>query len=207
MTHPVLEHLSRFRVRWAIAAGVSVVALSLAAFAIGGRGDARDDIDGPRLNIAVVPPVEKSVQPGDVMDVGRLNDGFDGRLPERTEQPAQDVDLYAEQPAYVEDDRNWRADNRREDRRTDSRGYDDRYDSRPAHEDPRRPDGRHQPDTFEGRPMSFGFDRPQPDWRAEREARREALDASERERNAERQRRYRSDGRSSETPAQDSEFY
>ncbi|CAN5420283.1 hypothetical protein BH09PSE1_BH09PSE1_25210 [soil metagenome] len=199
MTHPVLEtiidHLSRFRVRWAVAAGVAVTALALTAFAVGGRGGAEaETADGPRLNIAVVAPTEPDVQPGEVMDVGRLNDGFDGKMPERVEQTSADVDLYAEQPAYVEDDRRWRSDDRRP---------DDRYDDHPAYED-RKPDDRVEREAFRGRPMSFGFDQPQPDWRAEREARRAALDARERERSARREGRYSSSGGSL---SQDSEFY
>ncbi|CAN5370838.1 hypothetical protein BH10PSE1_BH10PSE1_29040 [soil metagenome] len=192
MTHPVLEHLSRFRVRWAVAAGVSVVALALTAFAVTSRDGPRASGDGPRLNIAVVAPVERDVQPGEVMDVGRLNDGFDGKMPERVEQTSADTDLYVEQPAYVEDDQSWRADERRDDR-----GYD-----RAARDSSDRADDRPRGEAYQGRPMSFGFDQPQPDWRAEREARRAALDARERE--ARRVRRYESNGGSL---SQDSEFY
>lgn len=200
MTHPVLEHFSRFRVRWAVAGGVSVVALGLTAFAVsGGRAIPSEDANGPRLNIAVVAPVERDVQPGDVMDVGRLNDGFDGKMPERVEQASADMDMYAEQPAYVEDDRSWRSDERKQGWRAD------RYAPTPAYDAPRKPDEQPQREAYRDRPMSFGFDQPQPDWRAEREARRAALDARERERDERRERRYSSSGGPSGDP--DSQFY
>jgi hypothetical protein len=193
MTHPVLEHFSRFRVRWAVAGGVAVAALALTAFAVGGRGASEDRLgDGPGLNIAVVPPVERDVQPGDVMDVGRLNDGFDGKMPEPVEQVSADADLYAEQPAYVESDQGWRAENRPD--------YDrDRYERDRYAPERERPADPAPPETFRGRPMSFGFDQPQPDWRAEREARRAALDARERDRRDRRER--------SSDLRPDSEFY
>jgi hypothetical protein len=193
MAHPIFDRLKEPRVRWLIVGGVALVAVIVGGFSLAGHAGGDEDTgDGPRLSIAVVPPVEKDVQPGDVMDVGRLNDGFDGKMPEAVEHTAADADLNVEQPAYVEDDAAWR----RDDRRTDDR--DDAYDrARPGPDDRNRTDDRMQRDAYQDRPMSFGFDQPQPDWRAEREARRAALDARERERNAERQRRYRSDGGSS----------
>ena len=200
MTHPVLEHFSRFRVRWAVAGGVAVAALALTAFVSHG-GDARTTAGGPPLNIAVVPPVEREVQPGSVMDVGTLNDGFDGRMPESLR--ATEVDLYAEQPAYVEDER--RAPYLQPDY---ARPRTDPYDAGPydpGMRDPRMRDAAgHDPGrTYQGRPMSFGFDQPQPDWRAEREARRAALEARDRQGEV---RRYSSSGTTGGL-AQDSEFY
>lgn len=194
MAHPILDRLSEPKVRWWIAGGVGVLAIALGGIALSGRGGSDAEAsDGSRLNIAVVAPVEPAVQPGEVMDVGRLNDGFDGRMPEPVQQTAGEADLYAEQPAYVEDDRSWRSDDRR---------ADDRYDHRP-YEEPRKPE-RPERESYQGRPMSFGFDEPRPDWRAEREARRMALDARERERNARRERRYSSSGGEM---SQDSQFY
>jgi hypothetical protein len=195
MAHPILDRLSEPKVRWWIAGGVVVLALALGGFALAGRGgaDAEAD-DGSRLNIAVVAPIEPAVQPGEVMDVGRLNDGFDGQMPEPVQQTAAEPDLYAEQPAYVEDDRSWRSNDRRE----DDRRYEDR-----AYDAPQKPDDRGQREAWRGRPMSFGFDEPRPDWRAEREARRQVLEARERERNERRERRYSSSG---DLP-QDSQFY
>jgi len=192
MTHQILEHLSRFRVRWAVAAGVTVVAIALTAFAVGGGGGDRPNaVEGPRLSIAVVAPPERDVPPGEVMDVGRLNDGFDGQMPDRMTVNRDDVDLYAEQPAYVADD----------DR--GDYGVDERHDDRQPYEASHQVDDRDRRDPMSGRPMSFGFDQAQPDWRAEREARRAALDARERDRADRRARRYDSSGGSS----RDTDFY
>ena len=168
MSHPLLDRLSEPKVRWWIAGGVAVLALTLGGFALTNRGAAdAESATGPALNIAVVPPVEREVQPGDVMDVGALNNGFDGRMPEPV--PSEQPDFYAEQPAYVEDD--WRADDREPPEYND-RGYDDR----PRYEDPApRQDDRR--DDYQHRPLAFGFDAPRPDWRAEREARRAAMEA------------------------------
>ncbi|MDB5420891.1 MAG: hypothetical protein JWR59_838 [Brevundimonas sp.] len=202
MAHPILDRLSDPKVRWWIAGGVVLLALAVGGFALAGRGGAvADTADGPGLNIAVVAPVEPDIQPGDVMDVGVLNNGFDGRLPERAQGVGGD-DLYVEQPAYDEGDQGWRAEDRwapgaRPSQVQTSNGQN--Y-VRPG------PDGApysnaqpRQRETYDdrgqGRPMSFGFDRPQPDWRAEREARRAALDAREQARDQERNaRRYSSSG-------------
>lgn len=215
MAHPILDRLSEPKVRWWIAGGVVLLALAVGGFTLAGRAgtDARAG-EGPGLNIAVVAPTEPDVQPGEVMDVGRLNDGFDGRLPERIEQASGDTDLYAEQPAYVEADQGWRID--------DSSGNyvrpgpeGDPYQRRRQADDGSYGDARAEKpgaqreayqERSRERPMSFGFDRPQPDWRAEREARRVALEARERERNARPDRRYRSSGDRSGL-SQDSEFY
>ena len=165
MSHPLLDRLSEPKVRWWIAGGVAVLALTLGGFALTNRGSAdAEATSGPALNIAVVPPVERDFQPGDVMDVGALNNGFDGRMPEAVAAPSDNTDYDAEQPAYVEDD--WRADEREA----------PRYDDRARYEEPApRQDDRR--DDYQPRPLAFGFDAPRPDWRAEREARRAAMEA------------------------------
>ena len=179
MPHPIIDHLKRFRVRWAVAAGVAVVAVGLTAFAVKGATHKAPAVDGPRLSIAVVAPKEPKVQPGDVMDVGALNDGFDGHLPEQAGH-SPDMDLYAEQPTYVEDEGVTRSDSRRSADYRDGRYDDDRYrDDRSGYDDRRAQDAaydrRGDRDEPRGRPMAFGFDRQQPDWRAEREARWAAM--------------------------------
>jgi len=101
----VLDYLSQPRARWIIAGVVVVAALGLGGLMLAGGDDEARAAGGPGLNISVVAPVEPDVAPGGVMDVGQLNNGFDGKMPEA--QPAADGpavadDYYAEQPAYVE---------------------------------------------------------------------------------------------------------
>ena len=195
MSHPLLDRLSEPNARWWMAGGVAVLALTIGGFALTNRGSAdAEPAGGPALNIAVVPPPEREFQPGDVMDVGALNNGFDGQMPAAVATSSADADYYAEQPAYVEDD--WRADDREPPRYND-RSYDDRarYDEPAPRQDDRR-------DDYQPRPLAFGFDAPRPDWRAEREARRAAMEARARE-DADRRVYSSSGGRLS----RDSEFY
>lgn len=189
---------------WWVSGGV-VLALVVGGFALAGLDDDPAPLaDGPRLNISVVAPTEPDIQPGEVMGVGVLNNGFDGRLPEQA-QRMPEGGLYADQPAYTDGDQGWRAEDRwapgasqnsGDDRTGDlNRSRQPRYVEPGPDGDPyanRRPD-RPQREAYQERPMAFGFDRPQPDWRAEREARRVALEARERERNA-RDRRYAASG-------------
>jgi hypothetical protein len=100
----VLDYLSQPKARWIMAGVVVVAALGLGGLMLAGDGDEARAGGGPELSVAVVAPVEPDVAPGGVMDVGQLNNGFDGKLPEA--RPASDAapvqDYYAEQPAYVE---------------------------------------------------------------------------------------------------------
>lgn len=188
---------------WWVSGGV-VLALVVGGFALAGLDDEPASVaDGPQLNISVVAPTEPDIQPGAVMDVGVLNNGFDGRLPEQA-QRTPEGGLYADQPAYTGGgDQGWQAEDRwapgarpgqnngSQNPGNQNSGGQPNYVQPGPNGDPyanRRPD-RPQREAYQERPMAFGFDRPQPDWRAEREARRAALDARERERNA-RDRRY-----------------
>jgi hypothetical protein len=182
MAHPILDRLSQPKARWWIAGGVVLAAVAVGGFALA----ALDEPDltrahGPELNIAVVPPVEPDVEPGDVMDVGQLNNSFDGRLPEPVRPVGGPVDLYADQPAYIEADQGWRIE--RPPVYVQPGPKEDPYQRRRPAEDYGRGAenyGRGQENAeHQGRPMAFGFDRPQPDWRAEREARRAAMEARE----------------------------
>ena len=165
MSHPLLDRLSEPNARWWMAGGVAVLALTIGGFALTNRGSAdAEPAGGPALNIAVVPPPEREFQPGDVMDVGALNNGFDGQMPAAVATSSADADYYAEQPAYVEDD--WRADDREA----------PRYDDRSRYEDP-QPSRDDSHKDYQPHPLAFGFDAPRPDWRAEREARRAAFEA------------------------------
>ena len=202
MAHPILDRLSQPKARWWIAGGVAVLALSVGGLALSGRGSSvAETAEGPGLNIAVVAPVEPDIQPGDVMDVGQLNNGFDGQMPQQT-QTSGDADLYADQPAYDEGDQGWKAEDRwapgagpSRVQTSDGQSYvrpgpdGDAYaNSRDRYQDR----GQERP---QDRPMAFGFDRAQPDWRAEREARRAEMEARDQAREQERQaRRYSSSG-------------
>ena len=102
----VLDYLSQPTARWVMAGIVAVAALGLGGLVLSGGNDGEAHAGGgPGLSVAVVAPVEPDVQPGGVMDVGQLNNCFDGKLPEaRAASDAAPVadDYYAEQPAYVE---------------------------------------------------------------------------------------------------------
>lgn len=177
------------QLRWWIGGGV-VLALVVGGFALAGHEDPVEQAaDGPQINISVVAPVEPDIQPGEVMGVGVLNNGFDGKLPQ---QAAPQGGLYAEQPAYVEGDQGWRAEDRWAPGARPGRGNIQTSNGQPDYVQPGPQDApysrsdRLQGEPYQERPMSFGFDRPQPDWRAEREARRAALEDRDRAREARR---------------------
>ena len=95
MAHP----LSRTDVRLGIAAAVVVVgAIGVGAFLLGGSETVRPL--GPGMSIAVVAPVEPEVLPGETMEVGALNDGFDRAALERAAQPPVD-DTYMPEAAWL----------------------------------------------------------------------------------------------------------
>ncbi len=165
MTHPFVQFLSRPQVRIGLGASAviaTVAFVSLGAFAAGGEAGG---LRGPGLNIAVVPPVERDFDPGSTMEVGALSDGFDRaaleRRAERDEYGDLPLDAYAGdvwpadqmdgrlQPATVSDD--------------SGSVLDERTSTRDALDDGSR---------------SFGFDRPQPNYAAERAQRLARLDAA-----------------------------
>lgn len=173
----MLDYLSQPKVRWIMAGVVVVAALGLGGLALSGRGgeDAHAG-GGPELTLAVVAPVEPDVQPGDVMDVGQLNNGFDGKLPEAPAAQPVVEDYYAEQPAY-----------------TESRQYSSAPPAtRPGEEAHLYLDqpamNRNDEPSRSGNPRAFGFDQPRPDYDREREARRAAMEAREAARQARRDR-------------------
>jgi len=185
--HPILDHLSRPGVRIAIAAGLIVMGLALGGLALANRGAADAASGGPGLSIAVVTPPERDVVPGEVMEVGQLTNEFDGSLPESGPSTDAPYDYGVEQPAYVEAD--WDRNPAPVQRDDDRRQGDPRYD---------QPD-QTRPGEFADNPRAFGFDAPRPDYRAEREARRAAMDArmaaEARYREDREVRRYHSSGR------------
>lgn len=88
MAHP----LSRTDVRLGLAAAVAAIsALGIGAFTLGGSETVRPL--GNLLSISVVAPIEPEVLPGDTMEVGALNDGFDRASLERIAEPPMDDTL------------------------------------------------------------------------------------------------------------------
>ena len=96
MAHP----LSRTEVRLGLAAVAMVGVIGAGAFMLGGSETGR--ALGRGLAIAVVPPVEHEVLPGETMEVGALNDGFDRAALERiAERPLDDT---LPPPAWIGDE-------------------------------------------------------------------------------------------------------
>lgn len=160
MAHP----LSRTDVRLGLAAVAAVVAvLGVGAFVLGGSETIRPL--GRMMAIAVVPPVEREVLPGDTMEVGALNDGFDRAALERAAEPPVAIEEPLPPPAWL-------------------------GPPLPAAEDtPRMPmptpvaetrrvevQTRHADPLADGS-QAFGFDRPRPDYAGERRLRWERIEA------------------------------
>lgn len=96
MAHP----LSRTEVRLGLAAVAMVGVIGAGAVMLGGSETGR--ALGRGLAIAVVPPVEHEVLPGETMEVGALNDGFDRAGLERiAERPLDDT---LPPPAWIGDE-------------------------------------------------------------------------------------------------------
>lgn len=151
-----------------VAGAVLVLGVGMASAGSGSRPSPTPSSDDRRLRIEVVAPVEPSITPGGVMEVGHLVDGFTG-VPRTPPPPA---DVWAPEDEIYEDppQRPYRAEHRYEEPVVRPMVEPDgRYEPR----DRRRPDGL-------GR--GFGFDAPERDYRAEREARRARREARERER-------------------------
>ncbi len=165
MTHPFVQFLSRPRVRIGLGASAviaTVAFVSLGAFAAGGEAGG---LRGPGLNIAVVPPVERDFDPGSTMEVGALSDGFDRAALERRAE----MDDYGDLPldAYAGDV--WSPDE-----------MEARIRPMPvSNESGSVPDAQtSRGDALADGSRAFGFDRPQPDYAAERAQRLARLDAA-----------------------------
>lgn len=164
----MIQTLSRPEVRLGmiVFAAVTVVALVAGAVLRGGPEGAR--MPGRELAIAVVAPVEPEVEPGGTMDVGALNDGFDrAALERRTEVPPYDA---LPEPAWVGDE-TLGDDLSRKPVPKALPVHEVRYAEDPAS----APQGASDP-LADGSRM-FGFDRPRPDYAAERALRGHRLDA------------------------------
>lgn len=158
MAHP----LSRTDVRVGIAAAVVVVgAIGAGAFLLGGSETVRPL--GPGMSIAVVAPVEPEVFPGETMEVGALNDGFDRAALERAAEPPMD-DTYVPEAAWLGPPLPAREDTPRMPMPTPVREVRV-IESAPRPADPLADGSR-----------SFGFDKPRPDYAGERRVRWERIE-------------------------------
>jgi hypothetical protein len=83
----------------AVAAATGVAALALAGWSFAPRTDAEGRSLGPRMAISLVAPKEPEITPGNVLEVGTLNDGFDravlDRAPEIDDPTWMPPDAYA----------------------------------------------------------------------------------------------------------------
>lgn len=162
---------------WALA--VAVVGIGLAGVRAVALPGPRPVLDSERLRIQVVAPVEPAITAGPVMDVGELVDGL------VSAPPAYAV---VEPAAYAPADDSFEAP---EPPPSPKRYVESAVVRAPPPPEPAEPPRR------EGRASRwFGFDDPERDYRAEREARRARREAyMEREREGRERRWYRSDGR------------
>ena len=153
--------LSRTDVRLGLAAAVAAIsALGIGAFMLGGSETVRPL--GSLLSIAVVAPVEPEVLPGETMEVGALNDGFDRASLERVAEPPMDETLPPS--AWVGPPLSAPEDTPRMPMPT------------PA-EKPRPAEIAQGPtDPLADGSQAFGFDKPRPDYAAERRQRWEERD-------------------------------
>lgn len=175
----------------AMVAVLSAVGLGVVAAGTMALPGPRPILDGERMTIQVVAPVEPRVAPGSVMEVGDLVEGFEYRRPPPAVIEAADYGSWEgefEAPAA-------RPVPRRDD--DSGRGY--------ASPPPDAPVDRPDEDRRDRRADRwFGFDAPDRDYRAEREARRARLDARiERDRERREVRWYRSDGSPAEADVRD----
>lgn len=167
MTEPVTRPASRPAVRIGLAAGgVIAVAGALAFVAFNAGGDRPLLPGGPRLSIAIVPPVEPDVEPGATMDVGQLSDGFDRAALER--QSEVEDETYLPPDAYIGDLRIERMP-----MPTPVEAIGSPMEAYRAVVD--RPTVR---DALNDGSRNFGFDAPRRDFAAEREARWAAREAA-----------------------------
>lgn len=145
--------------------GVALAAVVVAAFGLVGLrafelpGPA-PIVDGDRMRIEVVAPIEPKVSPGAVMEVGELVDGLT-EIP----RPAPPEPIPATY-AYVGED--WDV------------GLPPAQPRRRYDEESRYPGPPPEPEPRVERSGWFGFDSPRRDYQAERDARRARLDALER---------------------------
>lgn len=160
MAHP----LSRTDVRLGLGALALAGLIGAGAFILGGSETGPSF--GGGLAIAVVPPVEPEVLPGETMEVGALSDGFDRAALERVaERPLDDT---LPPPAWIGDE---------------SLGDSTPRMPMPTPVSPARTIEVAGPSTdpLADGSRAFGFDRPSPDYAAERALRWSRMESATRE--------------------------
>ena len=158
MAHP----LSRTDIRLGLAAVAMVGVVGTGAFTLGGSETTRSF--GRGLAIAVVPPVERDVMPGETMDVGALSDGFDRAALDRVAEPPFDDTL----PPVA-----WVGDESLGDQTPRMPMPTVVSDTRVVEVQPPLPD------PLADGSDAFGFDRPRPDYAGERALRWSRLETPE----------------------------
>lgn len=170
----------------AITAGVVAVGVGAGVLLQPDRDRSAPADRGPGVNIAVVAPREPVPEPGSVMDVGELADGYSHS--DYALRPADDrwrADVFEDEPpARVEPEPVER-----------SRVIESRPDPAPA---PVIVERRQPPPE---RRWPFGFDQPRPDYAAERRERQARLDVERRRENERRFEEARRADRFDERPA------
>ena len=171
----------------AVVAALTALGLAVAAARTMALPGTQPILAGDRMQIHVVAPLEPEITPGSVVEVGDLVEGFEYRpIPSSAIEPAADA-------PYGEDSRP------RGPGPTPRRDGDHAVISVPPQ--PEAPVERWR-DTRVGR--WFGFDAPERDYRAEREARRARIDARiDGDREQREVRWYRSDGESADDSGRD----
>lgn len=138
-------------------AGVTAGAVVLIGAAVLGPDPAREGMvrtGGPAVSIAVVDPREPVVTPGGVMEVGAVVDGYEHRAPQPVPHDPMPDAGYREARLPMPEPRRWTS------------------------QPPVEPPSREAVVTVraEGRPMSFEFDQPMPDYAAQRRERQARMD-------------------------------
>lgn len=149
---------------------VALSAVAAAAFGLVGLRAVdlpgpRPLMDGERIRIEVVPPVEPELIAGSRMEVGDLVDGFQG-VPPPPPSPTDVSWSDDEGPAYA--DEAYASPVPADDRRAETRRWESPPEPEPRRDSPARVVRRW-----------FGFDEPRRDFQAERDARRARLEAME----------------------------
>jgi len=145
------------RTHTGVAAALGAVALvAVAAALMAPAKDAVARTGGPAVSIAVVDPREPVPIPGGVMDVGEVVDGYQHHpyVQPAGYDPAPNQAYWDDEPLPMPASRRWT--------------------SQPPAETP--PDTAVVTVRSEGRPMSFGFDEPLPDFEAQRRERQARMD-------------------------------
>lgn len=170
MTHPLIQFLLRPSVGYGLLAAAAVTVALAGVLLVLPRNSAPEPRrSAPPLVVALAAPVEPDVEPGATMEVGALNTGFDRTALERATAIDAEAGLSGVVPAGLE------------------AGPDEAprmprptpvaRDPTPMQAYRAVVEGGRRTDELDDGSSAFGFDRPRPDFAAERAARWAARDA------------------------------